>query len=63
MQIKRGIARYSLSPAAAIDFGYSYLHTKRAPSELTENPAALGNLVGDYAANPNILGVQFTYNF
>lgn len=55
--------RYSFSPAAAIDFGYSYLYVKKAPSELTDDPAGTGNLVGNYSANTNIFGVQFRYNF
>ena len=65
-------AQWTLSKQATIDFGYAYLFVKDASSNLpsvdSSPPAGFtstprGNLVGNYSANVNILGIQGRFNF
>ena len=61
-----------VSKQLAIDFGYAYLFVKDASSNLPSvepNPPSgfpnppKGNLIGNYNANVNILGVQARFSF
>jgi long-chain fatty acid transport protein len=65
-------AQWVFSKQGALDFGYAYLFVKDGSSNLpsvdTNPPSGFtsvprGNLVGNYTANVNILGVQLRYNF
>ena len=65
-------AQWAFSKQGALDFGYAYLFVKDGSSNLpsvdTNQPSGFtatprGNLVGNYTANVNILGVQLRYNF
>jgi long-chain fatty acid transport protein len=65
-------AQWQFSKQGALDFGYAYLFVKDASSNLPNidpsppsgfRASPKGNLVGDYNANVNILGVQLRYNF
>jgi long-chain fatty acid transport protein len=52
-------ARYKPSPNWWLDFGYSYIWVHDGPSQLTTAPS----LIGNYASNINIVGVQGSFKF
>ena len=58
---------WKLSQKATVDVGYAHLFIKGAPSNLpnqeTATSAPVGNLVGDYSAKVDILGVQIALRF
>lgn len=62
-------AKYNLSSAGAVDFGYAHLFMKDASISNnkggvdTASTAAYGNLVGNYSNRVDILSVQYTHNF
>jgi len=65
-------AQWTVSKQLAIDFGYAYLFVKDASSNLPSVESSVptgfpnapkGNLIGNYSANVNILGIQGRLNF
>lgn len=65
-------AQWNASKQLAVDFGYAYLFVRDGSSNLpsleTNQPAGFtptpkGNLIGNYNANVNILGIQARFSF
>jgi long-chain fatty acid transport protein len=62
---------WKLNEKSRLDLGYAYLFIDDGPSNLVANPQdpdyaeqlLKGNLVGTYASNVQILGVQYTLSF
>lgn len=59
--------QYRIGEKTAIDFGYAHLFVKDAVVNLPNQDAATappsGNLIGDYNANVNVVGVQLRTSF
>jgi long-chain fatty acid transport protein len=59
-------AKYQVSKAGALDFGYTYVHASDADINNRQNTpptAANGNIVGTYEASVHVLGVQYQHSF